>query len=173
MWIRPVIIILSVLFINLGLAVFQNDGYAAFIPLVSSLNNRQIVAYDFFLVIAVLLLRLVASRLGISLSTVRNALLLFFDKYDLVEIILIAIAGIGTQLFLAPLVLAVLSDPINAVNQCPDSIRRVAVMALPVLWMISLSFLLKGGGRRMYKSSPPVQSQSVSLPAMPQSPQWP
>ena len=173
MWVRPLTVVLTVLFVNLGWAVFQHDGYAGFIPLVASFNSGQVVAYDFFLVIAVLLLRLVVSRLGVSLSTVRNAVLMFFDKYDLVETILIAIAGMVTQFFLVPLVLAVLADPIGAVNQSHDGIRRVIVIVLPVLWMIAVSLVLKGGGRRMFRSSPPVQSQGTNLPVMPQSPQWP
>ena len=173
MLVRPLIVVLTVLFVNLGWAVFQNDGYAAFIPLVASFNNRQIVAYDFFLIIAVLLLRLVVSRLGLSLTSIRNALLIFFDKYDLVEIVLIGIAGFASQFFLVPLVLVILSDPIGAINSSHDGIRRVVVMVLPVLWMMAVSLLLKGGGRRSYRSNPPVQSQSMSLPVMPQPPQWP
>jgi len=172
MWRRPFLVILTVSFVNLGWSVFQNDGYAAYIPLVASLNNKQIVAYDFFLVIAVLLLRLVATSLGITLATVKSAVLMFFDKYDFIEIVLIGIAGFASQFFLVPLVLAVLADPISAINSSHDGIRRVIVMVLPVLWMITVSILLKGGGRRSYRSSPPVQSQNLNLPMMPQSPQW-
>ncbi|MCK5707051.1 MAG: hypothetical protein KAI43_05310 [Candidatus Aureabacteria bacterium] len=155
----------TVVFTDIFLNLIQNDNISEFIPFLNSISRRHfhISAYDFFLVITILILRILYIHFGINRSVFR-ILSNLISHLKLIEIIILIVSCILTHFFIWPFIYQIFSEPINSIYSSPDSIKKTVIMALPFIWLLIITLINKGNSYS-YNAQPPTQ-------AMPTPPTW-
>lgn len=168
---KPKIIaaVITVLFVNVFLAlVSSSDSFDDFIPLVNTISHRKLLidAYDFFFVIAVLLMRPMFKCFGVTFSGLKRILSIVYPLKPL-DIAILVVIGVLTHFCVWPFIYEIFLSPLSAIRNSPDSIRKVVLIVLALFWVLVLA-LLNFGTRVVGNkpSSSPVQT----LPSPPS--QW-
>lgn len=152
----------TVIFINLCLAVLQrSDRVKDFIPLVSTFSRKRLTAYDFYLLVVILALKVLYTYFGISLSKI-FALPHCLYPHNIWEIIFMAVSGILSHFIIWPLLYQVFFLPIIVLKDAQQPIRKTALMLIPLLWLFVITIL--------NTSYNPTRQPKTSV--MPQPPTW-
>jgi len=165
---KAIIALVTTILANLFLVLYRQDDISAFIPIIPSLQNGHgISAYDTFLIITIFIYNRIYSSFGITLSSLKN-ILNIFNNTNLQEIILIAVVVSTIHIFLCPILAAIFYEPIRVISRSHDSIRKVIIIQLPLIW-IFLNLLIQ---TKLACSTSFFQPNSFGG-NIPQPPNWP
>ncbi len=156
---------LIVLFVNLFFSLISShDRLEHFIPFIKifSSGRFEIDAYSFFLIITVLLFRLIFISCGVRInSSTIGSIPQIFKNMRMLEFGVLVGAGILMQIFLYPLLYQICIEPISDIRNAPDSLRRIILVMLPLLFIL----LINKGGSGVLNSRNTQQTQSMSNPS--------
>ncbi|RJP60109.1 MAG: hypothetical protein C4541_04905 [Candidatus Auribacter fodinae] len=132
---KILITILTVIFTELFLLLYQNYRIADFIPISETLLNQNgIAAYDFFIIFTVLLYRVIYRYFGITIFSLKQ-IIASFRNTKLIEIACIAGGVFVAYFFISPFLYGIFRDPINVIRSSNDSLRKAVIFQLPLLWL--------------------------------------
>jgi len=60
------------------------------------------------------------------------------------DIGILAGAGFITQFFICPILYQICIEPLSDIRHAPDSLRRIVLVMLPMLWILLLGLINKG-----------------------------
>lgn len=157
--------ITTTIIFNLFILIYQNDNIREFIPLSETLRYGNIATYDFFITITVLIYWVIYRYFGISRSALRQ-IIASFRYTKLIEIACIAGGVFVAYFFISPFLYGIFRDPINAIRNSNDAIRKAIIFQLPLLWI----FLIYIISTRFSSFNP---GGNISPKVIPQPPNWP
>lgn len=138
-------VVITVIFINLIITILDRSfTIREFIPFYNIIVNRALAvdAYDIFLAISILFLRSLYAYHGINHQTLASLRYLIYPR-DLKDTIIMAVAGLITHFCIYPWLIQTLAEPITALTNSPDPIRKVIIINLPLLWLLVVSLINK------------------------------
>ncbi|MEW6380475.1 MAG: hypothetical protein AB1611_12835 [bacterium] len=151
---------ITIIFIDL-IITFAERSYIirGLVPFYSILVHRYftIKAYDVFLVIGFLILRIIYAHNGINFKTLASLRYLFYPR-DIKDIAFMAVAAIITHFYLFTWLTQILSDPIKAIILAPDAIKKSVIVILPFIWLLALTVISRCIATGISRNTQPMPS---------------
>ena len=157
---KILIICVSALFLELWLVFLKGSSIARIIPLVDSILQRHLSAYDSFLIMFLWFFYVMYQYYKITPAVeLREFCGLFSDfKRDIGIVVIILLPS---HFLIFPLLHRIFAEAIRDIQAAPESIRHVIIVfILPALWLLIISFINKDGNSGPYNASKSVQKQS-------------
>lgn len=168
LWKKGLTVCVTVLFVEICLVLLRSsDSPFDFVPLVDTVQRgcKSISAYDFFLAVAVLTLRVLFIHCGVNpLSELQNFKGLL-RHVKLMDVVVIIGSGVLTHYSIWPLFQQILREPLRVLQSSSDSIRQTVIVISPVVWLFLVGLVNRGS------SNVPAQVQAHTQ-ALPTAPQW-
>lgn len=138
-------VVLTVLFVNLIITLLDRSyTIREFIPFYNLIMSRRLIIdpFDIFLIISILFLRTIYAYHSIDHKTLASLRYLLYPR-NLKDVALMAVAGCLTHFCIYPWLSQVLTEPITAMVNSPDPIRKVIIIDLPMIWLLVISLINK------------------------------
>lgn len=156
--------LITTILANLFIILYKNDNPADFLPIVHSLENGSgISAYDTFLIIAIIQYKILFSRFGITLQSIKQTFSIF-NHPRILDLIFCALAAVAAYVVIWPILCAIFWELLTVIAHSHPSIRKAVLVQIPILWI----FLTTITQSRI------SSYQQQNAPAyIPPPPQWP
>jgi len=162
--------IVTALFAYIFLLLIQPcDSFADFVPFLELVLSRRIYvsAYDLFFVLSGLLFYVLFRYFNINLMTSAQKIRSLVSGTRLPDIAILAGIGIAVYLFASPFLCEVFSEPISAIQDATDSIRRTAIVFVFMMWLLAIGFLSKRSSSGYSSANPPAYQGGFQIPPPP------
>ena len=167
---RILLVIITVMFVYLFISLIGSyDDVTDFVPFLQPiLDGRAYVsAYDFFFVLSILVIRIFWLYFGIHLMTSVHGIRRMVSNLRPQDIAVLIGAGIAVYVFVCPFLYQIFLEPISALKDAPDPIRRAGIVFLFLLWFLAVGIISRRGQAISGSANFSLQQGGQQMPAPP------
>lgn len=167
---RILLIIITTIFAYLFLELIQShDDFSDFIPFLEPIMDGRayVSAYDFFFVLSILATRIFWLYFGIHLMTSVQGIRRMASNLQLQDIAVLIGAGIAVYVFVCPFFGQIFLEPILALKDSPDPIRRATMIFLFLVWLLVVVLITKRGQSTSSSANFSVNQGGQQMPVPP------
>ena len=163
----------AVLFAELAVLLRQaSDRLIDFIPFIQVIQSGRfyISAYDTFFVMVVVVFRIVYRYNGINLSVLKHGFQVMGSNRKPQDLAAYIGAGIAAHIIATAFLMRMFAEPLAALSESPDAIRRIAMISLFSLMWLATGFLSKrasSGSHSLPTPPMPTNFQGMQMPPPP------